>query len=239
VNWTAFIGEALSGMGKGRPVPLASRLVIADAVLADLARYRPSALPERPAVVPEDDNDVWAAMLRGQSARSSREDKRLAAKISEWRGDVARAEAWSAGNLGLLLDVLETFRSIEASGGLDGALEARRDELLAHIQRYWPAGELTEDGLLCRDRVDRQTTVARACRRKDVMPTWLLNGQRPPRYVPRAHAPSGKTEPPLPLQRRRAAPTGAGSDDEDTPADAAPQESVPRRARRRRLAGSS
>jgi hypothetical protein len=193
-GWLVIVEEALSGVGSGCTVPLklASRLAIANGVMEQMGAYRPLALPDRPAMVPDDNNEVFATLERGRRARAETDDRKTARRFVQWREEVAKLESLGLGNLLILLEAMDTYRLIAEAGGEDDDIARKRDMLLEHVTRWW--GEL-DAGMTSGDRLERQASAARRCRRVDVMPNWLFNGEPPPhRFVPSAYRDEPRAE---------------------------------------------
>jgi len=184
-SWAALIDEAEKGIVEGKTdKKLMFRLAVADGIMAELRFFKPPPFPDRPATVPDDDNEVWASVFRSRKARAAMEDVQLAQAFVRWREEVVAAEAKSRANLLLLLDTLDSYDAVVEAGGDNDAIASKRAALAEHVERYWgkPVEELLEG-----DRVERDRRAGCLCRRAEIMPTWLVNGDPPPRFVPSAY----------------------------------------------------
>lgn len=156
---------------------LMAMFALAKDVLSRLHNYRPPAVPERPALLPQSDLTIVAhlADVEHKGERASTADRQVAESFGTWRSELCRVEAESGSHLILLLSAHDALRAVADRGGADARLMESISQLELHLAQYWRI-----DPPFPRDR-HRDAFISRACRRSDVMATWLMNGERPPR----------------------------------------------------------
>lgn len=155
-----------------------------DAVQQLDTSYRPPVFPERPAEVPTNDYEVLASLRVVSSAakrgkKAPEHDRAVAKRFGEWKADIVQREAKSQAALASVANYHDVYSAIEERGGGDDSITERKRQLEVHARYHWDV-QLP----LAKERQDRQRQVLKACRRSDIMPSWLLNGTEPPKYVP-------------------------------------------------------
>lgn len=171
------------GTPESRDRKLLAMFTLAQDVLTRLHWYRPPAMPDRPAMLPLTDLTVLTHLtaVRHKGERAGAGDREVASAFGNWKNELVKLEGESSSRLRMLLNVHDTLRAVDARGSDDLTSTIARVE--EHIARYWDMHAPYPDAGSDRDRA-----TATACRRDDLMPTWLMNGGRPPRFVPRQHA---------------------------------------------------
>lgn len=148
-------------------------LSFAGIVVDDMNAYKRRLTFSRPAVLPNDDLTLFDALraARVKRPRASQEDRDIAEAFYGWRNAIVAAEFIDAGNVDALLRL--AFHAEQTPEG---------NVILSTI-----VGWLRENYNLNVVRPIDETQIpriaARAARDESTVPTWLLNGDRPPRYT--------------------------------------------------------
>lgn len=157
---------------------------LARDVLDGLNTQRPPAMPDRPADLPDDDNELHTLLKTARGRHEGRlpeDEKRVQRVFARWKEQIMQRESESRGCLLLLVRTLRTLEGID-----DPDLEESREHLRNHMRSYWPTFDVHAIPLEG-EVSDFDKVMRRAVRREDLVPGWLLYGGDPPRYDPMAH----------------------------------------------------
>lgn len=157
------------------------RFAFGKNVVAQLDIFRPRPIFERPAGVPDDDEEAYELLRRSRGRTPNESDRRAARELVRWCYDVASAEQADAGTM---LVLVEAHRGLLIPGDEMMAKEAGRIEM--HARKHWEVDirKAPDDAWQLR------FWVAAAVRRKKTVSTWLMNGYGPPRFNPKHHDPA-------------------------------------------------
>lgn len=143
-------------------------------VASNLGGFRRSVVFSRPAMLSADNLELHNTLRAARSRKASKADRMALQVFGEWRNQVTDAEQRDACNVETLLCVVHNALP-------DPHAESNRRKVLAHVEREyacrvpWPFDSAS----------DIPSWSARAMRREATMPTWLMLGQRPPRWLER------------------------------------------------------
>jgi len=158
---------------------LLAMFALAKDVLSRLHSHRPPPMPERPAMLPVSDLTLMTHLTsaRSRGERAAPADREVAEAFGTWRYELCRLEGESGSTLRLLLGTHSTLCEVRDRGGNDARLAGDIAHLEEHVARYWSI-----EAPYPADAHDVDRLVARAQRRGDLLATWLMNGDRPPRF---------------------------------------------------------
>lgn len=174
---------ALPGENAGSGVGRAACVMVAEHVVSsgDLDLYVPGPHPDRPVDIPLDDEALSRILQRVARARSrpAQDDRETAANYRRWSGMLLHAESRSRGRLQFLACCYEDLRDEHA----DAYLQSCAGKIREHAEYHWPRFRF--DKLPPREQVAaRDVYLGTACRRNDLIATWLLRGLKSPRFIP-------------------------------------------------------
>jgi hypothetical protein len=153
--------------------------------------YVSAAVPDRPVDMPGDETIYLALLAVAHRAKPPRDEMRIARDFGRWRSALAAAETRSLSKLAFLVGCWEDLR--EASSG-DAALTLAQDRIRAHVERLFPRVDL--DKLPSASEVaPRELFLQRAVREEELMPSWLMHGQKPPNMMPAAYRDHHESDP--------------------------------------------
>jgi hypothetical protein len=151
----------------------------------DMEPFRFQLEVSRPAMLP---NDVGLAGLMRKRIQDHRkltkDDKEMLAVFGTWRSSVMEAEASDIANIRCLLNLVAQVQHID---------EARPvvRKLVRFVEDTWKKRVyLPVEGI-----VDAGRQAERIARNEATMATWMLNGDKPPRYVANQDATVDNTGP--------------------------------------------
>lgn len=177
----------------GTPAPGSSRVaavMLAEHVVSSglLSEYVPGDCPERPVDIPVDDEALRISLVSAQRARAGREEVETLLRYNRWVNLLVQAEARACSRLTFLMGCWEDLRE-----ETDAYLQSCAGKIAEHVERHWPGLRLLDalgrPTLPTKAMVaERQVFISGACRRTDLVATWLLRGLPSPRFIPQEHA---------------------------------------------------
>jgi hypothetical protein len=120
----------------GIPIGIEARLGVAANVLRTLSVYTPGVFPERPEELELGDRQLReAAAKKAHGGRLTKAEKEALTLLGSWRAAVRRIEAVSAGNLMMLLGVVNVLEATDRQPEADTV----REFLVTHYGAQLPA----------------------------------------------------------------------------------------------------
>lgn len=128
---------------------------------------------ERPALVPKSDLTTSSIVRECSRRKRAPKDKQeIANAFWQWRNAIVEAEARDEGNIVALLTIAHHSAQAPEGTGI-----ARR--LIEHVREQWGAVVPWPPP----PPLELQEVARRAARNEDLLPTWMLLGERPPKHL--------------------------------------------------------